>query len=797
MTALATAAVHRIPAGDAPVERSSGTGTTWPERVAAPTSTVRSAVAGGLLLLAVLPLRAATVSGFVKDSRTGEPLSYVTVCLSDQSVGTVTDRSGYYVLSGVPAGERTVGYSMVGYRTVEQSFSLKRDEATRFDVRLENEPIPVHGVTVSAARERFKREVDVGVHRLEVKDLKLAPSMVEPDLFRSLAALPGVVTVSDFSSALYVRGGSPDQNLVLLDGVTVYNPYHLGGLFSTFNLDALSNAELHAGAFPAEYGGAVSSVLDVEMKQGNSERYSGKWDVGLLTTKLMFEGPLPKGSFLVAGRRTYIDAVTWAIGKLASNPGIHLPYYFYDLQAKANFDLSEKDRLTLSGYSGDDVIYVNDSFSKMDFRWGNYTLAGKWRHILSPEVLSTTVMTYARNRVGLSATDYWPDTSRSNLTLRVSDAGLKEDVTVLVDSGQTIKCGAEARRLELRNYVSTDSQVFWNLTEHPWYAALHAEDKWRPWHRLLVNVGARGEYFSGGNYLRGSPRASAKYFLREDLAATAGCGLYYQYLSIPFPRDEMVAKLPASFFQQWIPASKDYPPVSAVHYTLGAEKWLSDDAQLTLEGYYKRMANLLETNSELPGIFSDDSTSDTVEFNLGTGWATGAEVLLKWKGSWIGYSLAATRRTFDSTSYYPTFDARHNFNIAWTTSLGRGWKMNLQWLLRTGFPYTGPIGQFQYVNEGDWMWPGQNSGSQFYWIGINGRRGNYRLPPYHRLDVGIEKGFKWLGTGWSWYFQVINVYAQQNVLWYFYDVNSHGRVVRTPFTLLPVPLPSFGIRGGF
>jgi hypothetical protein len=764
-------------------------------------------LAAARLLLVALPLQAATLSGFVKDGRTGEPLSFATVCLNDQSAGTVTDRNGYYVLSGVPAGERTVGYSMIGYRTVEQTFSLKQDEATRFDARLETEPIPLRGVTVSAARERFRREVDVGVRRLDVKDLKLAPSMVEPDLFRSLAALPGVVTISDFSSALYVRGGSPDQNLVLLDGVTVYNPYHLGGLFSTFNLDALSNAELHAGAFPAEYGGAVSSVLDVEMKQGNSEGYSGKWDLGLLTTKLVLEGPLPKGSFLLAGRRTYIDAVTWAIGELASDPSIHLPYYFYDLQAKANFDLSTKDRLTLSGYSGDDVIHVNDSFNRVDFRWGNYTMAGKWRHIVSPEVLMSTALTYGRNRVGLSATEYpWAgsgDTSTSTLALRVGDAGLKEDVTVLVDSGQTVKCGAEARLFELRNYASTDSDVFWDLAEHPDYAALYAEDNWRPWRRLLVNAGVRGEFFSSGDYFRASPRASAKYFLREDLAATAGCGLYYQYLSIPFPRDEMMAKLPASFFQQWIPANKDYPPVSAVHYALGAEKWLSDDAQLSLEGYYKRMSNLLETNSELPGIFSDDSTIDTVEFDIGTGWATGAELLLKWKGSWIGYSFAVTRRTFGGANFYPTFDARHNVNVAWTTSLGRGYKLNLEWFLRTGFPYTGPIGQFQYVDEGDWGsgWLGgggpDDDDDYYYWMGVSGRRGNYRLPPYHRLDAGIEKGFRWLGTDWSWYLQVINVYAQKNVLWYFYDVTSHGRVVREPFTILPIPIPSFGIRGGF
>ena len=748
-------------------------------------------------------LEAATVSGFVRDGRTGEPLAFVTVYLSDQSAGTVSDRSGYYVLSGVPAGERTVVYSMVGYRPVEQGFVLRQDESVRFDARLANEPIPVRGVTVSAARERFKREVDVGMRRLDIRDLKIAPGMIEQDLFRSLATLPGVVAVSDFSSALYVRGGSPDQTLVLLDGVTVYNPYHIGGLFSTFNLDAVSNAELHAGAFPAEYGGAVSSVLDVEMKQGNSERLSGRWDLGLLTSKLMFEGPLPKGSFLVAGRRTYIDAVTWTIDKLVDDSTfrVYLPYYFYDLQAKVNFDLSAHDRLTLSGYSGDDVIHISDSTGRMDFRWGNYTLAAKWRHIFSPQVLATTMLTHARNRVSMSALEYpWPgdtaDTSESKLTMRVSDAGLKEDFTVFVDSGQTLKFGAEARRFDLSDYLGADTVVFWNLHERPWYAALYAADKWRPWRPLLINAGVRTEYFTGGGYFRASPRVSAKYFLREDLAVSAGYGLYYQYLSIPFPRDEMVAKIPATFFQQWIPASEKYRPVSAVHYVLGSEKWFGDDLQLSAEGYYKQMDNLLETGSMLPGIGEEPGAGDTVRFNVGSGWAAGGELLLRRKGSWVGYSLAFTRRTFDSTNFYPVFDARHNFNVAWTTRLGRGWSINLQWLFRSGFPYTGPIGQYQYVREGDGRFPGY--GDQFYyWVPIGGRRGNYRLPPYHRLDVGVEKAFRLFGADWAFYFQVINAYAQKNVLWYNYQTDEHGRIVRVPESILPFPLPSFGVRGGF
>jgi len=378
----------------------------------------------------------------------------------------------------------------------------------------------------------------------------------------------------------------------------------------------------------------------------------------------------------------------------------------------------------------------------------------------------------------------------------VSDVGFKEDFTVFVDSGQTLKFGAEVKRFDLRNYLSADTVVFWDLGEQPWYAALYAADQWRPQPQLLVNAGIRTEYFSNGSQLRVSPRLSAKYFLREDLAARAGYGLYYQYLSIPFPRDEVIAKLPATFFQQWIAAGEKYPPVSAAHYGLGGEKWLGSDLQLSLEGYYKKLANLLETGSMLPGIGEGPEEVDTVKFNVGSGWAAGGEMLLRRKGSWVGYSLAFTRRTFDSVSFYPVFDARHNFNVAWTTSLGHGWNLSLQWLLRTGFPYTGPIGQYQHVQESPWREPG-NDELHYYWVPIGGRRGNYRLPAFHRLDLGFEKGFRLLGADWAFYFQVINAYARKNVLWYDYETDQHGRIVRVPMSLLPIPIPSFGVRGSF
>jgi hypothetical protein len=764
---------------------------------------IRPAIA---LFAALGTAQAATVYGFVRDSASGEPLAFASVYLSDRSAGTATGRNGYYVLSGLPSGKVTAVWSLVGHRDVRRELVLAEGASVRSDVRLAVEAIAVSGVTASAKRERFRREVDIGVRRLDLPDLKMAPGMIEQDLFKSLQMLPGVLAVSDFASALYVRGGSPDQNLVLLDGVTVYNPYHLGGLFSTFNMDALAGAELKAGAFPAEYGGAVSSVLDVEMKQGNSERLSGKWDVGLLTSKLMFEGPIPRGSFLVAGRRTYIDAVTWTVDRLIrdSTISVYLPYYFYDLQGKLNFDASDRDRLTFSGYSGDDVIDIKDEFDRLNFRWGNYALALKWRHIFSPRLVATTMAVRGRNRVSLLQESFpqdttWGDSSRTELNFGVSDWGVKSDWTLFLDSTHTPRVGFEGKLFELRNLLKSDTLVYWDQRSSPLYGALYAADKWRPVEPLLLDAGVRVEFFSGGGYLRASPRVGAKYLLADDFALTAGWGLYYQYLSIPFPRNDELVKLPALFFQQWLPCDSAHAPVEAMHWALGVQKGLGHGFEASLEAYYKSMRNLLETRSFLPGVVGDPGGEDTATLAVGTGWAAGAEVLVQRQGSSISYSLAFTRRTFDSTGFWPVFDSRHNLNIGLALPLKHGWGITSQFAFRSGFPFTGPVGQFQYVGETPgWRGVGGDDETEWYsWTPIGGRRGNYRLPAYHRLDLGFEKRFRLWRADWAVYLQVVNVYAAKNVLWYDYYTDENGRIVREPFVLLPVPIPSFGIRGGF
>ncbi|MEO0086092.1 MAG: TonB-dependent receptor, partial [candidate division WOR-3 bacterium] len=355
----------------------------------------------------------------------------------------------------------------------------------------------------------------------------------------------------------------------------------------------------------------------------------------------------------------------------------------------------------------------------------------------------------------------------------------------------TFRAGWEGKTISLRNRFDADTLRLWDMSDRPWFAAAYASDNWRVFTPLLLNLGLRAEYFTSGRHLRISPRLGAKYFLDHDLALTAGYGHYYQFLSIPFPVDEIEAKVPAFLFQQWIPADERLKPVQAIHYVLGAEKWFRSDIRVRAEAYYKNMANLLQTRTFLPDPFSPGSEADTIRFETGTGWATGAELLLNYRGSWLGYSLAWTRRRFGDADFYPVFDARHNVNFGWSFNLGKTWSMSVQWLFRSGFPETGPVGQYQHVD------PENGAAPWFYWAPVYGRRGNFRLPPYHRLDAGISKNFHVGRLPCSFYLQVVNVYARKNALWYNYYPDENGRLRREATTFLPIPIPSIGIRGEF
>jgi len=771
------------------------------------------------------------IAGFCKDASSGEFLSYVNVYLEGGGGGAATNKQGYYVISGIPPGEYTLVASMIGYSQQRVVVDVKAGQKIRKDFSLSLQSVGVEGVEITAERYRFEHEVDVGVQRMDFNQMRQMPGLVEQDLFRSLQMLPAVVSVSDFSSALYIRGGTADQNLVQLDGVTVYNPYHLLGFYSTFILGSLREAELYTGGFPAKYGGAISSVLDVDMKAGNSEKVTAAAEIGLLTSQLVAEGPLPwiNGSWMVAGRRTYIDIITWTLDKMFAKSiersenleTIYLPYHFYDLQAKVNWDASEKSRFTVSGLFGNDVLDLDlgdeeNYSSNINFKWGNTTFGLKWRYLFTPDLFSVVRFNASRYKVGVDFIEYNPDSLRESgnkiedyhLELRsgIGELSTNWALTWFTSPEHRVDFGLDAKAVETPNYMRVKYQTeqdtvdtaFLDKRDTFFLASLYLQDRWEPTPFWVIETGLRGTFFSNGSFWRIEPRLGIKRRITADWALKFGAGMYDQYLSVPAPRDEMTMKLPLQFYQQWIPADSDHPPLHSTMFTLGTEyKFPKElhvlgipfaDVSVSVEGYYKDMRNIRESNFNGLVITNEEDSST---YSLGQGYSYGGEFMLKYGSSWIGYSYTQTKHRFgeDSEWFNPLHDSRHNVNIALNFPLGKGWNINTGWVYSSGLPFTAQVGWYQAVDPY----------GEPYWVGISGARSGVRYPAYHRLDAGFTKKFKIAKTvDAEFYLQVLNCYSRKNILFYNYWFDEgDGTTRRDPVYSIPFPLPSFGIRGRF
>ncbi|MCF7823540.1 MAG: TonB-dependent receptor [Candidatus Marinimicrobia bacterium] len=443
------------------------------------------------------------IHGFIRDDLTGEPLPYANIMLPEINRGAVSNIDGYFVVSNLPVGSYSFLVSIIGYAKYSQEIELAQDIDYRMDIRLVQEVIEGQSIEVSAEREKFKELVSTSTVTLDRRTIEAAPSFVEADVFRALQLLPGVQSLNDFSSALYVRGSTPDQNLIMLDGITVYNPMHLGGIFSTFNTDAIKEAEFHAGGFPAQYGGRLGSILNIVNREGNTEEITGNANISLISSKILVEGPLPtrksdviNGSWMIAARRTYFDMIVNKGWKYLIKPTLDeqdresapdriVPYYFYDFQGKLNVDIGNDHRLTWSSFYGDDVLdwgytdtyssddwidegYVNPdnsyysgkSKADFDWRWGNFTNSLSWRWIINPKLIAKTFIANSRYRFAVNIDNddenYFQsdfDTSRSSsifkfdLFDKINDESVESMLTWLPSESHTVLGGFQYKQV--------------------------------------------------------------------------------------------------------------------------------------------------------------------------------------------------------------------------------------------------------------------------------------------------------------------------------------------------------------
>ncbi|MBA7613739.1 hypothetical protein ES703_20995 [subsurface metagenome] len=742
-----------------------------------------------VLLFCLLPVlalsqTAATISGFVTDVESGEALAGANVYLQDLDLGAAANLDGYYVINNVPPGRRTLRVGYIGYTMESIEITIGPGQAVRQDVEMSPEVLTGRTIEVFAEREKFQREISVSRVSVSPTKLRTLPQVGEVDLFRAIQMLPGVRAQSEFSSGLIVRGGNTDQNLILFDGVTVYNPSHLGGVFSTFITEGLREAELAKGAYPAEFGGRLSSVLDIHSKDGNSKRFSGSAEISLIASKALIEGPLHKGGWLLTGRRTYIDQVL----KLLNSTGVidfELPYYFYDLQGNLYQNFGENDRVSLSLYKGDDKLDWPDILASIN--WGNQTASVRWRHLFSTRLISTFLVANSRFATNLAMGG--SDGMKSNN--HIKDITTKGDLTYFYMDNRLIKFGFELKDLDIRYLATFDVDTSAYLHQKPLQTAFYFSDKWNS-HRWVVQYGLRLNYFDdASDKITLSPRFSAKYLLNDISALNLSLGRYYQYI--------FTINTETSFqtpINNWIAQDKSVPVQYSDQVVLGFEIQ-KHSYNLSFEAYAKTMHNLLVYRVQMAAFDEQvlgGAVSDIFQPTKAASWGMelfGEKTRGRLTGN-LGYTLSwVVKQIEDEPKYWANWDRRHELKTSASWRFSEKWMISSTFQLGNGYPYTRMLGTYVYYE------PGFGEGVTI--TTIPGTRNNARLPAYHRMDVSLTRSLAGKRIKGEWYINIINLYNHRNVLAVFWDTDELKKgvpAVKNELKMFPI-IPSLGIRISF
>ena len=703
-------------------------------------------------LLSVGAAQAATLSGFVTDADNGEALTRATVSVEGLSLGTVSNNSGYYAVVQVPAGTHVVSAAHTGYQTRRDTLRFGADEAVRLSLALVPKP-----AQVSVEAERL---------RLRAKPVQQMPALGEADLLRGLQLLPGIQAVSDISSGLYVRGGGPDQTAILLDDIPLYNPSHLFGLFSTFNPDAIKEVDLYKGAYPAAYGRTLGAVLNVSNREGNRKRTSGRGGASLISGRLLTEGPVGQGSWMLAGRRTYLEPVLSAI----RSRGVDIPlnYYFYDFNGKVNQRWGD-DTFAVSAYCSQDDLRLNledDEESFVDLGWGNRALTARWTRVFAPALFGH-LMAAGSSSESIIALRFLDAPVRIANSIR--DWSLKGDLDYFANRDHALSLGFLATLFEFHFARSFNERTQLDLRQESVMLEGYVQDQWQPGPTTRVQLGGRGTYFSTGDRWHFAPRLALSQGLSDKVRVKAAGGVYRQHL-------QLITTEAFSGGDFWVPLDSTVEPGRSYQAVTGIEWTPSPRYQLSAQAYYADLANLVTVDTELPDD-NDATHSDAVFISGGTGWASGVEVFLQRRTGpltgWVGYALGWTRRTFPELNagqpFPPKHDRRHDLSFVASYELG-AWRLGANLAYATGQAFT----------------PRSASPAQ---------RNSARLLPYHRLDVSASRSLELWGADSEFYVQIFNVYSRRNE-WFVQLDSLEPEVDPQKIKQLPI-IPTLGFNFAF
>jgi TonB dependent receptor/CarboxypepD_reg-like domain/TonB-dependent Receptor Plug Domain len=733
-----------------------------------------------------------TISGYIRDSLSGETLIGASIIINGQGKGVNSNQYGFYSIT-LPEGTYPISVSFVGYHLQQSSITLTQNTVLNFSLLQRS---VLQEVIVSSRRKDGNVEnAQMGKIDLSMNQIKSVPVIFgEVDILKTMQLLPGVRNAGEGNTGMYVRGGGPDQNLIMLDDAIVYNTGHLFGFFSIFNSDAIKNTSLIKGGMPAQYGGRLSSVLDVAMKEGNMKKFEVEGGIGLIASRLSIQGPIKKekASFIISARRTYIDVLIKPAIKESSD-FYGSGYHFYDLNTKVNYKFSEKDRLYLSGYFGRDVFTFNNarrSF-KADIPWGNSTATLRWNHVFNRKLFANTTVVY--NDYGFSFGAVQNDFALK-LSSGIRDWNAKLDFDYYPSPQHRIKFGGLFTYHTFVPNILTGNQgdtLFEPNNESNKYAsetALYVQDDWEISSRLKVHAGLRYSSFTQlgpytvferdghGNktdstkygrwqpiksYGGLEPRLTLRYSLSDETSVKGSITRNLQYIHLVTTAS---STLPTDL---WVPSTYRVQPQISWLYALGLFKNFNDNSyETSVELYYKTMDNQIEYGEGYTPSLKDPEE----EFVFGKGWSYGAEFFVnKARGKltgWVGYTLSWTWRQFDALNegkkYPAKYDRRHDLSVVGIYELSKKWKFSAVFVYGTGNATTLP--ERFYLVSGVL--------TQEY-----SKINKYRLPAYHRLDISAtltpqRKPGKKLHS--SWVFGIYNVYSRLNPYFIYFDQTGNA-----------------------
>lgn len=751
------------------------------------------------------------ISGFIKDAASKELLIGATVAVPKFKTGTVTNAYGFYSIT-LPTDTFDLLISYVGYGVKAYKINLQQNQELNIELQ-ETNKLKEAVVTAQKSDQRIADKTQMSVIEIPISQIKDIPALLgEKDVLKVIQLLPGVQKPSEGNSGIYVRGGGPDQNLIILDEAIVYNAFHLFGFFSLFNGDALKSVELTKGGFPARYGGRLSSVIDMSMKEGNKQEFKGEAGIGILSSRFMFEGPIVKNkaSFLVSARRSYIDVLTLPFQQGNQKAG----YYFYDLNAKVNYEFNNKNRLYLSSYFGRDKFYARSYFGgdkdKTEVSWGNITGTLRWNHLYNNKTFSNTSLIFSKFNFGISDERTY---NSSNYLLSyssgITDLSLKHDIDYRPNANHFIRLGFQAIHHQFTpsamvikdNLAGVDTTA--KNTIPSIENGLYIEDDIKIGLRFRLNPGLRFTHFSGGknHYFNIEPRLNSSYNIKSDLAIKFSAAIMNQYVHL---LSNTGLGLPTDL---WVPSSDKLKPQQSWQLAAGVAKdVLSKNFTISLEGYYKNMHNII-AYKEGSSFLAIDNASGADEYSYeenitsGKGWSYGTELLLQRKTGkltgWIGYTLSWTKWNFDELNFGETFwakyDRRHDISVVAIYKLREqkndqnGITLSGTWVYGTGNAITLPIANYEApVHD-----PSGKKGMNFFGNEVSQytEKNGFRMVAYHRMDVGIQITRKmkyWLRT---WEFSFYNLYNRRNPFFYFSETQPNGEVILKQLSLFPI-IPS-------